>query len=210
MALGVAALGLGLPCCDRRAGSALCLGHGLGFSVVDRSARAGGRGLVFGCQGAGGAARRSSVRRLSPLCVACFVPSYACRLRPGSRPAVGCSGAPRWAVALGGLRSVCPVSVANITRGTPNCQALFAKNFSGSPVTPLRGVKKFFRDRNDPALCACVIPYSRRGMGRSSSRAATVARIGPAACAPFGGPFGKLHERLFLGEGGEYIYSTRD
>ena len=128
MALGFAALGLGLPCWGRRAGSALCLGHGLGFSVVNLSARAGGRGLVFGCQGACG---------LRPPCVACFVPSCACRLRPGSRPAVGCPGAPRWAVALGGLRSVCPVSMANIARDTPKVKPFLQKFFRGGPLLPV-------------------------------------------------------------------------
>lgn len=116
-------------------GLALCRGHGSGFSVVDRSARAGGRGLVCGCQGACG---------LRPPCVACFVPSCACRLRPGSRPAIVPAGAlpccpwPAW-LAFGAPDCDCI-----ITRCSRFVKPFFAIFFRGFKF-PRRG-KNFFRE----------------------------------------------------------------
>lgn len=193
MALGVAALGLGLPCWDRRAGSALCLGHGLGFSVVDRSARAGGRGLVFGCQGACG---------LRPPCVACFVPSCACRLWPGSRPAIIPAAALPCGPWAGSVRFRCSRLHAQHNSVFPICQALFCKKISVRPITPLRGVKSFsacFPGRNDPALCARdTIQRGHRARLRPGRRLRGSLR------RPFR-RFGKMHKRQFWGEGGEYI-----
>lgn len=174
MALGVAALGLGLPCWCRRAGSALCLGHGLGFSAVDRSARAGGRGLVFGCQGACG---------LRPPCVACFVPSCACRLRPGSRPAIVPAGALPCCPWPARLAFGVPDCMSSIARCSRFVKPFLQKFFRGSRLLPYRGSKKVFSGRNDPALCMRVIPYTRRDAGRSSSRTTTATRIGAAYIA---------------------------
>ena len=150
-------------------GLALCRGHGLGFLVVDRSARAGGRGLVFGCQGACG---------LRPPCVACFVPSCACRLRPGSRPAIIPAASLPCGPWAGLARVRCSRLHAQHNSVFPICQALFCKKISVRPITPLRGVKKFPAcppGRNDPALCTCVIPHQRGVAGDGYALAVTVA-----------------------------------
>lgn len=99
------------------------------------SARAGGRVLVFGCQGACG---------LRPPCVACGVPSCACRLRPGSRPAIIPAAALPCGPWAGSVRFRCSRLHAQHNSVLPICQALFCKKFSVRPITPLRGVKNFF------------------------------------------------------------------
>lgn len=179
--LGIVARACALPCTTAQ-----------GFSWVCLSIRAGGWGRVFSFQGACG---------LRPPCVACFVPSCACRLRPGLRPAGGLAvlASTPWGFRLA-VRCV-PVSVANIARDTPKCQALFAKKISGWPVTPLRGVKNFFTGlamsatraiygfmraghsgRNDPGLMRAGFRSAARG-----SRPALPRVRGSKYCGPYVG-----------------------
>lgn len=205
--LGIVARACALPCTTAQ-----------GFSWVCLSIRAGGWGRVFSFQGACG---------LRPPCVACFVPSCACRLRPGLRPAGGLAvlASTPWGFRLA-VRCV-PVSVANIARDTPKCQALFAKKFSGWPVTPLRGVKNFSRawlcprrarymdscgraipGEMIPALCGRVSDLLRADPVQHSPGCAArnIAGLTSArGSASPAGPVGNLHKGQELGGGGVFI-----
>ena len=177
MALGVAALGLGLPCWDRRAGSALCLGHGLGFSTVF---------AVSPCGWAGPRVRFSRCLRVAPA-LRGLLRSVLC-LPSAARLAACCRlllrsplGRGPWRLAFGVFRQRGQYSTGHTDLSSPFC-----KNFFGVARYSPTGSKKVFFEpfgavqaparreigsssgpggpgeavRNDPALCAHVIPHS--------------------------------------------------
>ena len=156
---------VGIVALGRRSASATASA----FYRLMLSARAGGRVLVFRFQGACG---------LRPPCVACGVPSCACRLRPGSRPAIIPAAALPCGPWAGSARFRCSRLHAQHNSVFPICQALFCKKISVRPITPLRGVKKFFSSGSE-------LSRPRPG-GRSAAAAPARREIGSGSPGPAG------------------------
>ena len=222
----------------RRAGSR-CARPGLPLGIVARARalpgprlRLFGGGSVSPCGWAGPRVRLSRCLRVAPavrglLCSVLCLPSAA-RLAACLRIAPGLPCGP-WA------GSVCvrlnPADDARITPVVPNVKPFLQKSFRAAKF-PRRG--KIFFGAEIIRPFARVIPYPRRA-GRSSSRAATVARISAEVYSAAGDArrsASKTARRLrgssrrpasiagccsanctsghFWGKGEYYIYSPRD
>lgn len=179
--LGIVARACALPCTTAQ-----------GFSWVCLSIRAGGWGRVFSFQGACG---------LRPPCVACFVPSCACRLRPGLRPAGGACRACLNSVGFSACCSVCPCQRGQYSTGhtemsSPFCKKIFGvarysptgskKFFTGLAMSATRAIYGFMRaghsGRNDPGLMRAGFRFAARG-----TRPALPRVRGSKYCGPYVG-----------------------